>query len=278
MAGSGTIAAMDTGFSQVLASIGRTSGGSFTVIVPPDWLQGRTVFGGLQMALGTRAMRAVLPLQAAALPLRSAQMTFVGPLLGGQPIRLHAEALRVGKSTVHARCDLRHDEGGLACTVVAIFGGPRESHFVKEMPQPDPGCTADEVDGTPFSAAPAFLQHFEMRIAQGAWPYSGHHEPRSMIYARLRDRDCGSEDAVLALADVIPTPVLSTLKVPAPASSVNWMIELLRDPAYLDLHDWVLIDTEVRAGTAGYLSQTSVLHGADGHAYAVSHQTVAVFG
>ena len=83
---------------------------------------------------------------------------------------------------------------------------------------------------------------------------------------------------MLALADVIPTPVLSMLTEPAPASSVNWMLEVLRDPAYLDLRDWVLIDTEVRAGTAGYLSQTSVLYGADGHAFSVSHQTVAVFG
>jgi len=56
------------------------------------------------------------------------------------------------------------------------------------------------------------------------------------------------------------------------------MLEVLRDPAYLNLQEWVLIDTEVRAGTAGYLSQTSVLYGADGHAYSVSHQTVAVFG
>lgn len=269
---------MDNGFSQVLASIDRTAGASSTVTVPPDWLQGRTVFGGLQMALGTRAMRAVLPLQAAALPLRSAQMTFVGPLLGGQPIRMDAEALRVGKSTVHARCDLRHDDGKLASTVVAIFGGPRESHFVKEMPRPDPGMKPDQSDSMWHASGPDFRQHFDVRIARGGGPYTGYHEPRSMIYARLRDRDCGSEDAVLALADVIPTPVLSTLKSPAPASSVNWMIELLRDPAYLDLHDWVLIDTEVRAGTAGYLSQTSVLYGADGHAYSVSHQTVAVFG
>ena len=40
-----------------------------------------------------------------------------------------------------------------------------------------------------------------------------------------------------------PTPVLSMLAEPAPASSVNWMIEVLRDPAHLDLQDWVLIDT-----------------------------------
>lgn len=269
---------MDTGFSQVLASIDRASGTSAVVTVPNDWLQGRTVFGGLQMALGARAMRGMLPLQAAALPLRSAQMTFVGPLLGGQPIYMTAETLRTGKSTVHARCDLRHDDGKLASTVVAIFGGPRESNFVKEMPRPDPGCGPGEADGALQAAAPAFLQHFEVRMARGAPPYSGYHEPHSMIYARLRDRECGSEDALLALADVVPTPVLSTLTTAVPASSVNWMIELLRDPAYLDLHDFVLIDTEVRAGTAGYLSQTSVLYGADGHAYSVSHQTVAVFG
>jgi acyl-CoA thioesterase len=269
---------MQTGFSQVLASIDSSAGSVAVVTVPPDWLQGRTVFGGLQMALGTRAMRAALPLQAAALPLRSAQMTFVGPLLGGQPIYMTAEAVRIGKSTVHARCDLRHDDGKLACTVVAIFGGPRESNFVREMVRPDPGRTPAESSGRPQPSAPEFVQHFEVRIAQGAWPYTGYHEPRSLIYARLQDRECGSEDALLALADVIPTPVLSTLKSPAPASSVNWMIELLRDPAYLNLHDYVLIDTEVRAGTAGYLSQTSVLYGADRHAYSVSHQTVAVFG
>ena len=271
---------MPNGFSQVLASIEPSANSSFSVTVPADWLQGRTVFGGMQMALGGRAMRAVLPLQAAAMPLRSAQMTFVGPLLGGAPIRMQAETLRTGKSTVHARCDLMHDDGKVACTVVGIFGGPRDSRFVNEMPRPDPGVSAEDASessiGPPMS--PAFLKHFDVRIARGARPYSGYPEPRSLIYARLRDRQCGSEDALLALADVIPTPVLSMLTEPAPASSVNWMIEVLRDPAYLDLHDWVLIDTEVRAGTAGYLSQTSVLYGADGHAYSVSHQTVAVFG
>ncbi len=269
---------MDTGFSQVLAAIDRTDAALFAVTVPADWLQGRTVFGGLQMALGVRAMRAVLPLQAAALPLRSAQMTFVGPLLGGATIRMRAEALRIGKSTVHARCDLMHDDGKLACTVVAIFGGPRESRFVRELPQPDPGRSPHACDSERLDPAPAFLQHFEVRLARGAPPYSGYHEAHSMTYARLRDRDCGFEDALLALSDVVATPVLSTLKAPAPASSVNWMIEVLRDPAYLNLHDWVLIDADVRAGTAGYLSQTAVLYGTDGHAYSVNHQTVAVFG
>jgi acyl-CoA hydrolase len=63
----------------------------------------------------------------------------------------------------------------------------------------------------------------------------------------------------------------------APASSLNWTLELLGDPAQLDVGDWSLIDTEVRAGIDGYLSQTSVLWGATGHAFSVSHQTVGIF-
>jgi multidrug resistance efflux pump len=56
------------------------------------------------------------------------------------------------------------------------------------------------------------------------------------------------------------------------------MLELLGNPADLDRTDWAMIGTEVRAGVDGYLSQTSVLWGPGGHAFAVSHQSVAIFG
>jgi hypothetical protein len=36
---------MATGFSEALASIDRTAGDTAVATVPPDWLQGRTVFG-----------------------------------------------------------------------------------------------------------------------------------------------------------------------------------------------------------------------------------------
>ena len=271
---------MATDFSQVLASIEPAGDAGYQVTVPPDWLQGRTVFGGMQMAIATRVMRAAMSDEQRALPLRSAQMTFVGPVNGGEPISVRAQVLRTGRSATHARCDLAHGEGGVACTVVGIFGVSRMSQFVREMPRPDRGRGPD--DGSISMDAgllvPAFLQHFEARVAVGALPYSGYAEPRSLVYVRLRDRECGPEDALLALADALPSPAIAMLRKPAPVSSLNWMIEILRDPAQLDLHDWVLIDTEVRAGTDGYLSQTSLLYGADGHAYSVSHQTVGVFG
>ena len=43
--------------------------------VPEDWLQGRTLFGGLQAVVGLAAMRTLAP----AAPLRSLQVTFLAP-------------------------------------------------------------------------------------------------------------------------------------------------------------------------------------------------------
>jgi hypothetical protein len=68
------------------------------------------------------------------------------------------------------------------------------------------------------------------------------------------------------------------LNKPTPAASLNWMLELLGHPDDLDLDGYCLIDTAVRAGSDGYLSQTSTLWGPNGHAFSVSHQSVAIFG
>jgi hypothetical protein len=96
--------------------------------------------------------------------------------------------------------------------------------------------------------------------------------------ARLVDSDCSAEEALVALSDTPPTPALSMLSKPAPAASLNWMLELLGHPDDLALDAWCVMDTQVRAGSDGYLSQTSTLWGPNGHASSVSHQSVAIFG
>jgi len=262
-------------FRDVLDSM-RRDASDWLVDVPQDWRQGRTVFGGMQVALALRAMRAAMTGNPG-IPLRSVQTTFVAPLPGSN-VRLRAELLRTGKSATHARCDMFH-HGALACTVVAIFGAPRPSSFALEIPRPFVDVDPESLEDFPAipGVTPSFVQHIQMRWAEGTRPYAGYHEPRSTIFVRLRDRDCDPEDAVIALADSIPTPALSMLQTPAPASSLNWMLELLGDPALHDRAQWSLIGTEVRAGTDGYLSQTSILWGASGHAFCVSHQSVGIF-
>jgi acyl-CoA thioesterase len=267
---------MPVQFRDVLDSM-RRDGDAWLVDVPEDWRQGRTIFGGMQVALALRAMRAAMTGNRG-IPLRSVQTTFIAPLPGND-VRLHAELLRTGRSATHARCDLFH-EGTLACTAVAIFGTPRPSRISLEIPRPVVATDPDGLEDFPAipGVTPNFVRHIQMRWAQGTHPYTGHHEPRSTIFVRLRDRRCDAEDAVIALADSIPTPALSMLETPAPASSLNWMLELLGDPATLDRDQWSLIGTEVRAGSDGYLSQTSILWGASGHAFCVSHQSVGIFG
>src|SRR5271165_3551282 len=94
-------------FSRLLQDISR-SGDEFTTTVPDDWLQGRTLYGGLSAALCVEAAARTfseLP------PLRSAQFSFVGPASGA--VRLVPSILRKGKSTVFVAVDLI-GEAGLA--------------------------------------------------------------------------------------------------------------------------------------------------------------------
>ena len=264
-------------FADVVASLTQDADG-WKAHIPVEWGNGRTVFGGLQAALLVRGMRGVLG-PASHLPLRSLHVTFVAPVAAGQDVRLRPEFLRAGKSAAHARCDMLSADG-IVCTAVAIYGADRPSIVTLEIPRveidADPGLLPD----MPYvrGISPQFMQHLQMRIARGSLPFSGRDEAHSTIFARLRDTDCGAEEALVALSDSIPTPALSMLKTPAPAASLNWMLELIGHPSDLDLDDWALIDTSVRAGSDGYLSQTSVLWGPTGHAFSISHQSVAIFG
>jgi acyl-CoA thioesterase len=274
-----------TTFGAVLDSLSHEVD-RWVVTIPKSWSNGRTVFGGLQVALSVRAMRGALGASlgdgqgsVAALPLRSLQATFVAPVPAGTRVELRAGFLRSGRSATHARCDLLH-EGALACTTVAIFGAARPSRIALDIPRPQLRADPEALPDLPYipGITPEFLQQLHLRWGVGKVPYSGHAEPHSTIFARLRDPDCTAEDTLIALADSIPTPGLSMLEKPAPATSMNWMLELIGDPALLERDEWSMIGTDVRAGADGYLSQTSVLWGAGGHAFSVSHQSVAIFG
>jgi len=272
-------------FGEALNAL-SADGDGWKVAIPKTWANGRTVFGGLQVALSVRAMRGALNARlgdgqgsTAALPLRSLQTTFVAPVAAGTPLALRAEFLRSGRSATHARCDLLQD-GKVACTTVAVFGAARPSRVTLDVARPEIGIDPESLSDMPYlpGIMPEFLQHLQLRWGVGRPPYSGHDQPHSSIFARMRDTDCEAEEVLIALADSIPTPALSMLDKLAPATSINWMLELIGDPRLLDREQWSLIGTDVRAGADGYLSQTSVLWGPGGHAFSVSHQSVAIFG
>jgi acyl-CoA thioesterase len=258
--------------SEVLAAMTR-EGDFFSASVPDTWLQGRSVFGGMQSALALAAMRAFVPRE---LPLRVLQTTFVTPVPAG-PVRLRAAVLRSGKSAVHAEARIVAGDQ-VACIVVGVFGAARPSRAIvvpkqREIPHGEP-LTVAHVAGL----TPSFTQHFVLRWLQGGLPYTGTKEPGAIVEVDMREEGHATEVHLLAIADAVPPMALSMLDTPAPGSSLTWTIEMLgADLASLPLSGYRL-DCDLVAGRDGYTSQSVMVWGPGAEPVALSRQSMVVFG
>ena len=240
--------------------------------VPEDWLQGRTLFGGLQAVVGLAAMRTLAP----AATLRSLLVTFLAPVPGG-PVQARARILRSGKSTTHVEGRIVDGDNTLA-HMVGVFGLPRNSAVALRPEQPGvkPASTI-ELPWVP-GVTPNFTQHFKARWIVGAPPWSGVVEPDNVIELGMRDSGKATESHVLAMADFIPPIALSYLKTPVAAASLTWMLELLpEDVGSLPLDGW-RVDAQMTAAHSGYINQSLVLWGPGGVPVALGRQTMVVFG
>jgi acyl-CoA thioesterase len=261
-------------YSEVLGSVKEHEGGGWTATVSEDWLQGRSIFGGLQAALALRAMRFVAP---GGVPLRSLQITFLAPVPAGS-LHLQARVLRAGKSATHVEAQLTDGQQTL-CTAIGIFGAARPS--VVQITPAQPVVTCDKPIIFPYipGLTPSFIQHFAVRWLRGGLPFTGSKEPRNVLEIDLRDAGSSfaTEEHVLGIADFIPPIALSFLKKPSVGSSMTWMIEFLSERiGDLPLQGWRM-DAELVAAHDGYTSQSGLLWGPDGSPVALSRQNMVVF-
>lgn len=259
-------------FTETMRSVER-HGDSWQAQIGEDWLQGRSAFGGLQAALGLRAMRELVN---ADMPLRSLQTTFVAPVPAG-PVTIRALQLRAGRSACQVEASLCDGEQTL-CRMVGVFGSARPSSldFQPEQPRVDAGAARE----LPFVEGhmPAFMQHFRPRWLRGDLPFTGGHQRDSVLQISMRDDGAVDETHVLAFADFIPPIALGMFNAPTPGSSLTWMIELLRDRYDdLGLDDW-RIDARLVAARDGYTNQGVTLWGPRGEPVALSSQSMVVFG
>jgi hypothetical protein len=240
--------------------------------VPEDWLQGRSVFGGLQVALAVRAMRTLVP----EMPLRTLQTLFAAPVPGGW-VTAEARVLRAGKNTVHVEARIVGGDETQAL-VVGVFGAARES-VVSQLPR-QPAVDDDQAIRFPFVAGftPSFTQHFESDWLRGYPPFAGKECREIVVRTRMLDSGNASESHVLAIADLIPPIALSHLSQPAPGSSMTWMLEFITDRyTQLPLMHW-RVDAELVFADQGYTSQSAMIWGPGGMPVALSRQSMVVFG
>lgn len=248
----------------------KKSDDGYTAVTDENWLQGRTLFGGLVGAFTVAAARAAQP---ALPPLRSAQIAFAGPTIGALVIR--PALLRHGRSASFVSVDVLA-EGALCARALLTFADERPSrHFFADMPAPvappaEAGFPVFDAPGAPRSTS-----NFDGRFVGGGIPFSGAGRPELLLWLRHKTAAPHDEAALIALADASPPAVFPIFTQPAPISTVNWTVDLLGpvpSPA-----DWLLTQTFSPFVASGLSMQTTRMWTADGVPVLEARQLVAFY-
>ena len=237
--------------------------------IPEAWLQGRTAYGGMSAALALHAAQCSdqdLP------PLRSAQVSFIGPLAGEVTIR--ATRLRRGRNAAFVQADVA-SEAGLGLRATFVFMGAVESK-VEHRAGTAPAFARPGPDTPTFAgnAAVKFAQNFELLDDRGA----GVGPAEWLRWVRLRERD-GLDPMVelMCVADCLPPAALKLMGGYAPVSSMTWLLNLLGSaPRTQD--GWWLLRANADYASAGSSSQQMAIWNAAGEPIAEQMQSVAIFG
>ena len=236
-----------------------------------NWTQGRTLYGGASALIAFSAAASLaddLP------PLRSGQVTFVGP--PSPDIAIRAEIVRRGRSVAQIRADLVCDDKPVLSSLW-LFGEGRDENAAYP-PAEAPGGIGEpgEAETVMSDKGPAFIRHnFEIRRAQDT---SGPGAPVVRRWARLNgESGLDPVQELVLMGDVLPPGSMRQMKRQGPLSSINWHINLLgTDIATTD--GWWLAETRGEWAGEGYSSERMSLWNSEGRQVVSGLQSVAIFG
>ena len=250
-----------------------------TLDLPQNWSQGRATFGGL--VAGLMVARAEQLVNDSTKVLRSAFVSFVGPVASGAAT-LSAQILRQGKSVVSVQVHLLQD-GQVQSVLVASFGAARESiievlgsHTAPQFKKPHEGIPL------PFMAGitPEFFQHFDVVWSEGDLPFSAAKKPDFGGWMRFKGGEGIAKITLphlMVLGDTWPPAVLPMYTSMAPASSLNWNLELISMPENAAGDSWWQYQVKTEYAADGYGYTQAKIWDEQGNLVALSRQTVTVF-
>jgi acyl-CoA thioesterase len=254
---------------DTLSSLRRIDGG-FATTVPEDWMQGRTSYGGFSSALALEAARTLAPDLP---PLRSAQVSFVGPLAG--EIEVRARVLRQGRNASWINAEIS-SAAGIGLTATFVFMGAVDSSLhLHEVPLPANVVPVEQAKPIPDGRGAGFSVHFNRRFGL---PRTETPEPEIGWWVQLKDRE-GLDPMVelLLCGDALPPGVLFMMGSAAPISSMTWLVNLLT-PLPVSRDGWWFLRSAGNYAEKGCSSQDMGIWTADGEAVAVGMQSIALFG
>ncbi|MGZ8178202.1 thioesterase family protein [Williamsia sp. SKLECPSW1] len=244
------------------------------VVVPANWTQGRTAYGGLTAALSLVVARRCAGENPP--PVVSAHVAFTAPVVDS--VTLAGTVLRQGRSVTSVSVQATSQDAVAAQSTV-ILAASRPSavqHDLLAAPDvPEPGECPPFADAD--SPRPAFAENFDIRRALGDGPLHPEGPPRLVAWVRHRDVDgVDPTIALVALGDALPPAATAVFEQWAPVSTITWDVHLCRDDL-TDATGWFLVDSAGDHARDGYSHQTMRVFDADRRAVMVATQTVAVF-
>lgn len=251
--------------------------GRFAASFEDTWLQGRTVYGGLQVAVMVRAVEAVVADPARRV--RSLTAHLMDPVLPG-PVGIEARVVRAGGRVSHVEAALI--QGGAArAKLLASCCVDRPAQV--EVPA---RATVDlppigETQPRPRDARmPAFTQHLDHRWCLGDLPYAGGAVPELGGWCRFLSGGAPDAAMITALLDAWPPPVLPVLRGPRPASTIDVSCHLLEPDHVARQPPDTVWGFRARAthAAAGYVEWVGELWAPDGVVVARTRQWSVVMG
>ncbi|NMH58738.1 acyl-CoA thioesterase [Alteromonas ponticola] len=247
------------------------------LMIPKDWAQGRTAFGGISAALVYSAIEQVVNDDHRLL--RSFTTNFIGPLALDTEFSLKVTKLRSGKSVSQYTGEIIQ-QGNVSVFSQACFGLARQSKIAVEntqqhaMSAPAKGKYIPQIP----KITPKFLQHFDLSIDQGGIPFTGKKTAQYHGFMRFKKPPQQIRDAhVIALIDAWPPTLLQMLRWPAPASTVSWNVEFIHPHREISGEDWFAYQAHTRQAADGYGHVEATIWDKYNQVVALSRQTVAVF-
>lgn len=258
-------------FSALLNGLKKGNDNLFSTTITKNWMQGRTTYGGLSAALCLKAVE--LEFQDLA-PLRSAQINFIGP--AGGEVNIRTKVLRQGRSVSYISAEM-FGEKGLATHAVFCFGAHRDSRLNERFTKKPE--VADVSESKPFfdnEMRPAFVDNYEVFLAQGGQPISDSTDHEHYIWTRHKDSEANDLAALIGIADMPPPAVLPMFKEFAPISSMTWMMNFLSEDIQTK-DGWWLLRSAAEHAQDGYSSQDMQIWNTDGELVISGRQNVAIF-
>lgn len=245
-------------------------------IIPKNWAQGRTVYGGLSASIAYQAAKNELQTER---PIRSMSCNFVGPFNVEQEFLIDTEVLREGGNVNSVQTSLIQDNQ-VKVHAQFVFGKARETKIsvdkkiLHTMQAPKKPSFMPNIPGL----TPKFLKHFDIQFTDGGKPFTGSKKDHIHGWMRLAKPSNSLTHAhLIALIDAWPPTVLQKLRLPASGSTMTWNLNFVNPLQSFSESEWFAYQAETLQYSEGYGITTANIWDSQANLLAISTQNVTVF-